>query len=109
MTTGNGKARGGLAEAGFAIQYKDGKISAANRTDSVDSGDKPNELRIKTDANTIAILHTHGNSAVPTPSPGDRNPNTQIPDFVRSQSAVYVTIPHSATGNAHLNNYIEIY
>ena len=38
--TTNGKARDGLAEAGFAIDYKNGKISFGPRVDSVTS-DKP--------------------------------------------------------------------
>ncbi len=42
--------RGRLAEAGFAIEYKDGKISVANKVDSVHSDGKANELHIKTDA-----------------------------------------------------------
>jgi len=93
MKTTNGTARSGLAEAGFSIEYKDGKISIANKTDSVNSDKKANGLSITTDANTIAILHTHGNKALPTPSPGDRNPNAQVPDFVRSQRSLYVTVP----------------
>jgi hypothetical protein len=108
MTTTNGTARGGLAEAGFAIEYKDGNISIANRVDSVHGEGEPNELGITTDANTIAILHTHGNNVLPTPSPGDRNPNVQVPDFVRSQRSLYVTIPYSASGNPPLNEYIQL-
>ena len=99
MSTTNGRAREGLAEAGFAIDYKGGKISIVNRVSSVNSDQKPNELHIKIDANTIAILHTHGNNALSTPSPGDtRSP---VPNFVRSQSALYVTIPGT-------NKYIRL-
>jgi len=101
MKTTNGTARGGLAEAGFSVEYKDGKISIANKVDSLHSDKPANELKITTDENTIAILHTHGNNALPTPSPGDRNPNSRIPDFVRSQSALYVTVPHT-------RNYIQL-
>lgn len=108
MKTTNGTARGGLAEAGFTIEYKDGKISIANKIDSVNGDGKPNALHITPDQDTIAIAHTHGNHADPTPSPGDRNPNTQVPDFVRSQRSLYVTMPHSATGNPSLNAYIQL-
>jgi hypothetical protein len=108
MKTTNGTARGGLAEAGGTIELKDGKISIANKVDSVNGDGKPNALGIKPDDNTIAIFHTHGNNALPTPSPGDRNPNAQFPDFVRSQRSLYVTIPNSATGNPSLNTYIQL-
>jgi RHS repeat-associated protein len=108
MATTNGAARDGLAEAGFSIEYGDGKISIANKVNSVNGDGTPNQLQIKTDANSIAILHIHGNNAQPTPSPGDRNPNTQVPDFVRSRSALYVTVPHSATGSPSLNQYIQL-
>jgi RHS repeat-associated protein len=96
-STDNGRARGGLAEAGFSIEYKDGKISIANQTDSVHDSGPANELHIKTDANTIAVLHTHGNNAVPTPSmPTKNSPGdvaSRVPNFVRSQSSLYVTVP----------------
>jgi RHS repeat-associated protein len=93
MTTNDGRARSGLAEAGFAIEYKDGKVSIANKVDSVNSDKKPGQLDIKTDANTIAILHTHGNKALPTPSPGDLT--SRLPNFVRSQRDLYVTVPNT--------------
>jgi len=105
MKTVNGTARGGLAEAGLAIEYSNGKISLAHQVDSVNGDGTPNVLHITTDANTIAILHTHGNNAQATPSPGDRNANTQVPDFVRSQHSLYVTIPHSGTP---LNDYVQL-
>jgi hypothetical protein len=108
MKTTNGTARSGLAEAGGTIELKDGKISIANKVDSVNSDQKANALGIKPDDNTIAIFHTHGNGAQATPSPGDRNPNAQFPDFVRSKSALYVTVPHSATGTPSLNEYIQL-
>jgi RHS repeat-associated protein len=107
-TTTNGTARSGLAEAGGTIELKDGKISIANKVDSVHGDGKPNALSIKADENTIATFHTHGNNALPTPSPGDRNPNAVFPDFVRSQRSLYVTIPNSATGNPPLNAYIQL-
>ena len=95
----NGQARSGLAEAGFAIDYKDGKILIVNKVDSVNGDGPPNELHIKIDANTIAILHTHGNSALPTPGPAD--PRSPVPNFVRSQRALYVTVPGT-------NKYIQL-
>jgi RHS repeat-associated protein len=95
MKTTNGQARSGLAEAGFAIDYKDGKISIVNKVDSVNSDKKANELQITTDENTKAILHTHGNSALPTPSPGDLK--SPVPNFVRSQRDLYVTVPGTTT------------
>jgi hypothetical protein len=109
MQTTNGQAGNGLAESGFAIALKDGKIVIENKTTSINGDGKLNQLHIDTsDPNIIAILHTHGNNALPTPSGGDRNPNVQLPDFVRSQRSLYVTIPNSATGNPPLNNYIQL-
>jgi RHS repeat-associated protein len=108
MKTVNGTARGGLAEAGFMVDYRDGKISIANWRDSVNGDGKPNALTFPPDADAIAIMHVHGNGALATPSPGDRNPTTQIPDFVRSQRAVYVTMPHVSTQAPSLNDYVQI-
>jgi hypothetical protein len=99
MKTTNGQARSGLAEAGFAIEYKDGKISVTNNVDSVNESGTANQLHIKTDANTIAILHTHGNKALATPSPGDLK--SPVPNFVRSQREVYVTVPGTT-------NYVKL-
>jgi RHS repeat-associated protein len=107
--TTNGTARNGRAEAGGTIEYKDGKIFTANKVNSVnDDAQTANHLIIHPDANTIAIYHTHGNSLDPKPSPGDRSPKTQVPDFVRSQRSLYVTIPGSAHGNPSLNDYIQL-
>jgi RHS repeat-associated protein len=109
QTTTNGTARNGRAEAGGTIEYKDGKIFPANKVNSVNGDpETANHLQITTDANTIAIYHTHGNSLDPRPSPGDRSPNTQVPDFVRSQRSLYVTIPGSAHGNPSLNDYTQL-
>lgn len=91
MKTVNGTARGGLAEAGFSIQYKDGKISIANLIDTVHSSGPPNIAAIETDAYTIAIAHTHGNNATQTPSPTDME--SKKPNYVASQSGLYVTVP----------------
>lgn len=109
MQTMDGQAGNGLAESGFAIALKNGKIVTESWTTSVNGSGKLNQLSIDTsDPDIIAILHTHGNNALPTPSPGDRNPNVQFPDFVRSRSALYVTVPHSASGSPPLNQYIEL-
>jgi hypothetical protein len=108
ITTVNGTARGGLAEAGFSIEYSNGAISIAHQVNSVNGDGTPNALHITTDANTVAILHVHGNHAQPTPSPGDRSATTQVPDFVRSQRAVYVTIPRVSTQAPPLNDYVQV-
>jgi RHS repeat-associated protein len=109
MKTMNGRARGGLAEAGFAIEYIDGKISIAHQVDSVNESGKPNALSITKDDNTIAILHTHGNSAQAIPSEGDRSPDAHVPDFVKSLRSIYVTIPNSAAGKTPvLNDYVQL-
>lgn len=111
MQTTNGQAGNGLAESGFAIAFKDGKIVIENKTTSINGDGKLNQLHIDTsDPAIIAILHTHGNNALPTPSGGDRDPslNNTLPNFVRSQRSLYVTIPNSAIGNPPLNNYIQL-
>jgi RHS repeat-associated protein len=103
MQTTNGQAGNGLAEAGFSIEYKDGKLSTANWTSSVNADGTLNQLSIKTDDNTIAILHTHGNKAIPTPSLPDKSRGTpgdvasRFPNFVRSASHLYVTVPGTTT------------
>lgn len=67
-----------------------------------------NHLRAVRDEDTIAIFHVHGNRALPTPSPKDRDPDAQVPNFVRSRSELYVTVPHTASGSSPLNQYIQI-
>jgi len=99
MKTVNGTAREGLAEAGFAIEYKNGKVYTDHKVDSVYSDGKPNELHIPTDSHTIAILHTHGNKGVGPPSEGDRQ--SKFPNFVRTKSELYVTVPGTS-------NYIQL-
>ncbi len=91
MRTGDGTERGGLAEAGFAIYFRGGKVVCGPIIDNVHDDGKPNELSIHTDWDAIAILHTHGNRADPKPGPGDYN--SPVPNFVRSASALYVTVP----------------
>src|SRR5450755_3233378 len=56
---------GGWRKGGFRVEYKDGKLSVDQKHDSVHDG-KPNELRFTTDEYTKAIVHTHGNGALPT-------------------------------------------
>jgi RHS repeat-associated protein len=100
MVTGNGRARDGLAEAGFSINLGANGLSFGTMTDSVHSDGIPNQLDIATFINagplpsTIAILHTHGNGLLATPSPGDLR--SRFPNFVVSLSAWYVTIPGSS-------------
>jgi hypothetical protein len=101
MMTQNGQAGSGIAKAGFSIEYDaaTGKVSVANWTTSVNADGTLNQLSIKTDDNSIAILHTHGNKAVATPSLPDKSRGTPgdvappLPNFVRSASHLYVTVP----------------
>jgi hypothetical protein len=87
----NGTAREGKAEAGFVVEYKDGKISIEQKKDSLHN-DTPNELNFTVDKkHTLAIVHTHGNSLDPKPLPGDLK--APVPNFVRSQHDLYVTVP----------------
>ncbi|MEW6229574.1 MAG: RHS repeat-associated core domain-containing protein [Bacillota bacterium] len=91
VRTGNGTERGGLAEAGFTVRYFGGNsLYFTPIVDSVHSSGPPNQLSLSIDLWTIAILHTHGNRARSTPGPGDF---TGVPDFVRSASHLYMTIP----------------
>jgi hypothetical protein len=99
MATSNGQARSGLAEVAFAVDYKDGKLSIENKVSSVNSDKKSNELTIKTDPYTIAVLHTHGNGALPTPSSEDLK--SSVPNFVRSLRDLYVPVPGT-------NTYIQL-
>ncbi len=88
----NGNARSGLAEAGFAINLLNGRLSFGSMVNSVNSDGPPNHLFIPTNPEiTIAILHTHGNRALAEPSAGDLR--SQYPNFVVSQSSWYVTVP----------------
>jgi hypothetical protein len=77
------------------VQYEDGQLTIANKVDSVNSGETPNQLRIPIDENTIAIFHTHGNAADPKPSSGDLK--SPVPNFVRSQRSLFVTVPGTST------------
>jgi len=95
----NGTARGGLAEGGFAINYINGQIQASSLVFSTFNGGVPNQLEIPTGTNTIVVLHTHGNNAQPVPSAGDLQ--SSVPNFVRSKSELYVTVPGTT-------NYIKL-
>lgn len=107
--TNNGQGRGGWAEAGFVVQYENGRLTFGQVKTSMHSSGPPNELRFSVDTSVdIAIFHTHGNSAVPTPSPDDRSPTLKVPDFVRSQDALYVVMPHTATGNPPLDQCVKL-
>lgn len=90
--TTNGTARGGRAESGFAIQYRDGTISIAYETDTVYSQgtDTPNRMQMKMDRDTIALYHTHGNSLSPAPGPEDYG--HRVPLYVRSRSELNVVL-----------------
>ena len=89
--TSNGTAREGKAEAGFVVEYKNGKISIEQKKDSLHN-DVPNELSFTvTKGITLAIVHTHGNSMDPKPSSGDLK--SPVPNFVRSLRDRYVTVP----------------
>jgi RHS repeat-associated protein len=95
MKTMNGTARGGLAEAGFSIQNKPSGITIAYKVDTVHSSGPPNKLALTTDNFTIALYHTHGNKAKAVPSADDML--SSKPNFVRSQSHLYVTVPNTRT------------
>jgi hypothetical protein len=72
MKTRNGENRMGLAEAGRSIELNEGEIKfgAWSTTDFGDgeNGERANKMQIARDELTIAIFHTHGNMARPTPS-----------------------------------------
>jgi hypothetical protein len=95
MKTRNGEARGGLAEAGRSIELNDGEIAfgswATTELDNGDENERANRMRIARGDSTIAFFHTHGNNARPVPSARDLQGD--VPDFVISRFAVYVTIP----------------
>jgi len=40
---------------------------------------------------TVAIVHTHPDTALPTPGPGDYS--AKVPNYVLSRRALYVTVP----------------
>ncbi|MGP8157133.1 MAG: hypothetical protein ACLQMT_09775, partial [Candidatus Acidiferrales bacterium] len=95
-TTKIGTARNGQAEAGFSIDYIEGKIVITHQVDSVNSTNYADEVPLTIDPHTIAVEHTHGNSRSETPSDADRK-NFPVPNFVRSLRALYVTVPATQT------------
>lgn len=104
MKTRNGEDRMGLAEAGRSIDLHDGKIafglwSTTNFGDG-QNGERANRMYVPKDEHSIAVFHTHGNRARPVPSAKDLQGD--VPDFVISQFAVYVTLP--GTGS-----YVELH
>jgi len=95
VKTSNGTARGGVAEAGFAIEYDPvkNKLSFTGHVDNVHTDGPANELTITGGPNTICVFHTHGNTASMLPSGMDRQ--SSVPNFVYSSRGLYVTIPKS--------------
>jgi len=95
MMTRNGEDRMGLAEAGRSIELNDGSIAFGpwSKSDFGDgqSGEKANRMYVSKGQRSIAVFHTHGNHARPVPSAKDLQGD--VPDFVISQFAVYVTVP----------------
>lgn len=95
MKTGNGDGRMGLAEAGRSIELIGGMLSfgswVTSAIDDGETGEKANRMSLLRDDNSIAVFHTHGNNARPFPSAADLRGD--VPDFVISRFAVYVTIP----------------
>jgi hypothetical protein len=99
MKTRDGEARAGLAEAGRSIELNEGEVSfgswATTELGDGDNDDRANKMHITRDDSTIAFFHTHGNNARPVPSARDLKGD--VPDFVISRFAVYVTIPGTNT------------
>ena len=82
----NGTANQGLAETGFAIETYKSTISIQGWTQAA-----VNDLLIPTDNYTVAIAHVHGRSADERPAAVDIR--ARVPNFVISQTALYVTMP----------------
>ncbi len=84
-------------EFGFAIRVDASmhRLSVQPMQTSDLTGNKPNELTISVDQETIATVHTHNTGARPTPSAADVN--SEIPAFVKSQFYLFVTIPGTRT------------
>jgi hypothetical protein len=84
-------------EYGFAIQLNNATHAlAVQEIETSDmTGNKPNELVIAVNDETIATVHTHNLGARPTPSAADVA--SELPAFVKSQFYLYVTIPGTST------------
>jgi len=92
MKTRNGEDRMGLAEAGRSIELSEGAIAFGPwATTDLGDGERANRMNMVKDDSTIAFFHTHGNRARAVPSARDLK--GEVPDFVISQFAIYVTIP----------------
>jgi hypothetical protein len=84
----NGTRNQGMAETGFAIQSYKASISIQGWIES-----NVNDLLIPTDGYTVAIAHVHGRGANEHPAFIDQH--SPVPNFVISQTALYVTVPGS--------------
>ncbi len=93
--TNNGQARDGLAEAGFRIDKINGKLVLGDILDNVHDTGPATEIHIPITNSTIAIMHSHGVRGVPTPSALDRA--SRVPNFVRTPTMLYVTVPGTDT------------
>ena len=95
MKTRNGEERMGLAEAGRSIDFDGDALSfgswATTDIDDGETGERANKMHFWKDDHSIAVFHTHGNQARPVPSARDLQGD--VPDFVVSRFAVYVTVP----------------
>jgi hypothetical protein len=104
MKTKNGEERLGLAEAGRSIEFGGEGLSfgswSTTEIDDGESGERANKMTVSKDDHSIAVFHTHGNGARPVPSARDLQGN--IPNFVISRFAVYVTVPGTHT-------YVELH
>jgi hypothetical protein len=84
--TGNGTRNQGLAETGFAIESYKSSISIQGWSQALTNG-----LFIPADEYTVAIAHVHGRGADEHPAIIDMR--SRVPNFVISQTALYVTLP----------------
>jgi hypothetical protein len=87
--TMNGTRNHGLAETGFAIENYKSSISIQGWRDAA-----ANRLSIPEDEYTVAIAHVHGRGADEHPAVMDTY--SPVPNFVISQTALYVTLPGTA-------------
>jgi hypothetical protein len=101
MKTRNGEERNGLAEAGRSIEFDGNALSfgswATTDIDDGEAGERANKMSVSRDDHSIAVFHTHGNKARPVPS--DMDLRGDVPNYVVSRFAVYVTVPGTGTYN----------
>ena len=104
MRTRNGEDRKGLAEAGRSIEFDGNRLSfgswATTEIDDGQSGERANKMSVLKDDHSIAVFHTHGNSARPVPSARDLLGD--VPNFVVSRFTIFVTVPGTRT-------YVELH